>query len=222
MITRRPARPGDSGRRMLLSATLAAALLGPGCRMSTEVVNGGDPSRVLFQEEFNDNGNHWFTGTVPESYSFEVANGEYFLKSFNDSGVFAVKSIPIPEDGNFDIKVSLKLRRTEKDLGHGFCWGGRGPENRFCLFISRDRQFTLFKRESGRVSDYIPWTASSLINPDRNTLEIRRRGFTLECIINGGAAGRIPQEKFHGSQMTFATDGIQDISVDQLLILVED
>ncbi len=202
-------------------AMLGLAATFPGCRMNTEVVEADSPSRVLLQEEFTDNSNNWFVGTVLDLYHFEIVDGEYFLRSLSDSGIVAKKFIPIPEAGSFDLRVSLKLYKTDKDLGYGFCWGGSDWDNRYCFYISRDLKYTLFRRRSGQIQDYVAWTGDSRLHADENALEIRRRGQSLKYLINGKEVGTIAAESFFGDQLYFAADGKQDVGIQSLLILVE-
>jgi len=205
-------------RISIVSTAFLAGQLLTGCEMSTEIVNSEDPSRILMQEEFTGNANHWFTGAVPGGYDFEITDGEYFLRSLNDSGVVVSKSVPIPEDGDFDIQVSLHLYRTSADLGYGFCWGGDERGDRDCFFISKDRQYSLFQRAGGVVTESVPWTGSSAVDSLRNTLAIRKRGNTLRYSINAKATGALPFARFHGDKLIFAGDGIQDFAVDELII----
>ncbi|MDB5104363.1 MAG: hypothetical protein JWP91_2052 [Fibrobacteres bacterium] len=236
--TGRTALRGNSGRAGMgkaLASWMGLAGMGVaamcGCRMTTEAVDWAPPQRILFQDGFSGNGYNWFTGTVPDRYDFEIVDGEYFLRSLNDSGIIVSKEMAVPESEDFIVSASFHSYRSEKDQGYGLCWGGGGgsdtppgggtaPGDRFCFFISRDRRYTLFKREGGSVSEYIPWTATSALREDRNVLELRKRGESILIVINGGDAGVIPYERFHGDRLCFAGDGIQDFAVDEIAISV--
>jgi hypothetical protein len=204
-----------------LFSLVVGVLLLAGCETTNEAVSTEAPLHLLLEEDFTDNGNNWFTGTIPGAYHFEVVEGEYYLRSLSDSGLVASKVVPIPEGGNFDLQVALNLYRTEKDLGYGFCWGGRDQDNRFCFYISQDQQFTLFKREGGQIHDYIPWNGDSHLQSKKNTLQIRKRAHSLKFFINGTEIGAIPYEAFYGQKIYFAADGNQDFGVESMHILVE-
>lgn len=192
-----------------------------GCESTMEFTAPAEPERILLDEDFTYNNGNWFTGTREESYRLEFLDGQYRLQSWNDTGVVAVKSVPIPEDGNFDIKVELTLRQAGDDFGYGFCWGGRDADNRFCFFISGDGEYSVFQRVGGEVREFSPWTKSASLTPKKNTLEIRRRAEALTCFINGQQAVRLSHAPFAGSLVGFAGDGKIDFSVDRLLILTE-
>ena len=202
-----------------IPASGLAMLLLSGCETTTETVDWQAPEKVLFQDGFGSNGYNWFIGAKPDAYDFEITDGEYFLRSLNDSGILVSKAIPIPENGDFVVRVSLHSYGAEKDLGYGFCWGGADADHRFCFFASRDRQYTLFKRGPGGIREYIPWTPSPAVDADRNVLEIRKQGTVLRYGVNGKETGAIPYEPFFGSRLYFAGDGIQDFAVDAVTVL---
>ncbi len=205
--------------RIPVAVGCATAFLLGGCEIATETVPYQGPEHVLFQDGFEGNGYNWFTGASPDAYDFEITDGEYFLRSLNDSGVLVSKAVPIPENGDFIMRVSLHSYASERDLGYGFCWGGADPDHRYCFFASRDRQYTLFKREPGGLYEYVPWTASAAVDPERNTLEIRKQGTVMRYSVNGKETGAIPYEPFFGSRLYFAGDGIQDFAVDAVTVL---
>lgn len=204
--------------KILLSA---GVLLLAGCEATTELTEPAVPGRVLLDEDFTFNSGNWYTGTREGSYRFEFLDGQYRLQSWNDTGVAASKSIPIPDAENFDIRVSLNLREAGDDLGYGVCWGGRDRDNRSCFFISGDSRYTLFRRAEGEIIELRPWSWSSAVHPKQNRLEIRKReGFDL-YFVNGQRIDRLPHQAFQGSQLGFSGDGKIDFSVDRLEVLVE-
>jgi hypothetical protein len=216
-------KPGKPGRRGRLAALMAWACIGlalNACEMAVEPVDVV-PSRILLQEDFSANASNWFTGTLPGSYDFEIGDGEYFLRSLNDSGIAVSKAVPIPAGGDFDIEADFRLYGTEADLGYGLCWGGREGGDRFCFFLSKDRKYTLFKRSGGTVSDYIPWTPSAAVDSLRNSMVLRKRGTTIRAYLNGKEAGAIPYEPFFGDRIGFAGDGKQDFAVEDLIIRIQ-
>lgn len=192
-----------------------------GCESSTTFIDPANPERMLLDEDFTTNARNWFTGTREGSYRFEFLDGQYRLQSWNDTGVMSVKSIPLPEHGAFSIEVTLVLREAGDDLGHGFCWGGRGAANRTCFFVSGDGAFTVFRRVDGEISDLVPWKPSAWLIPGANTLEVKKVRGDLECRINGHLVARAAHAPFAGDEMGFAGDGRLDFSVDRLLILTE-
>lgn len=192
-----------------------------GCESSTAFTEPAEPERVLLDEDFTFSAGNWFTGTREGSYRFEYLDGEYRLQSWNDTGVVSSKTIPLPEVGGFDIQTTLTLRDAGDDLGYGFCWGWKDADNRTCFFLSGDGRFTVFNRTQGEIRELVPWTRSQLVEPGRNTLEIRKRDGALTCLINGGRAARVAHEPFAGSQVGFAGDGRIDFSADRLIILTE-
>lgn len=202
----------------------AAALLAICLLTACESLDGGadraEPGRVLLQDDFTDNGSNWLVGAEPGAYAFQVTDGEYFLRSLNAQGVVAWKSVPIPADGDFLLRVTLRSYRSEADLGYGFCWGGDGADRRFCLFLSRDRQYTMFRRNGSEIREYVPWTGASGIDSAGNELVIRRDGDVLRYSINGKVWGGIPWEPFFGDRLGFAGDGVQDFAVEELTVLV--
>lgn len=207
--------------RTRLGAGAMAALALSACESATVFTPPAEPARMLLDEDFTINSGNWFTGTREGSYRFEFLDGQYRLQSWNDTGVVAAKTIPIPSEGNFDIRAELALREAGDDLGYGLCWGGRDPDNRSCFFLSGDGAFTVFRRVGGLVEERVPWAPSTSIAPARNALEIRRRDEVLTFHINGQRAARLPFEPFAGDQIGFAGDGRVDFSVDRLLILTE-
>jgi hypothetical protein len=190
------------------------------CQAVNESGGGAEPGRVLLRDEFKDNGSNWLTGAEPGAYAFQVTDGEYFLRSLNEQGVVTWKSIPLPAEGDFEIKAALRSYRTESDLGYGLCWGGDGGDSRFCLFLSRDRHFTVFRRDGSGIREYVPWTPSSGIDSMRNEVSIRRDGDVLRYAVNGKVWGGVPWEPFFGDRLGFAGDGVQDFAVEELTVLV--
>lgn len=197
-----------------------AAMAAAGCRIEDAGAGGGGPDRVLLREEFSDNAAGWYTGAEPGAFAFQITDGEYFLRSLNAQGVVAWKSVPIP-DGDFAVEVALRSYRSEADLGYGVCWGGDGADRRFCLFLSRDRQYTVFRKDGDAIREYVPWTGSSGIDPDRNAVTLLREDGILRYSVNGKVWGGIPWEPFFGDRLGFAGDGVQDFAVEELTVKVE-
>lgn len=205
---------------------IATALIGATLLSACQSMNdsGGmdrpEPTRVLLRDDFTDNASNWFIGAEPGAYAFQVTDGEYFLRSLNPQGVVAWKSVPVPDEGDFIMQVALRSYRSEDDLGYGFCWGGDGGDRRFCLFLSRDRQYTVFRRNGSEIREYVPWTGSSGIDSADNEVVIRRDDDVLRYAINGKVWGGIPWEPFFGDRLGFAGDGEQDFAVEALTVLV--
>lgn len=205
----------------LAGLRVSALLLVVGCETGTELIDADEPTRLLLEEDFTTNGGNWFIGTREGSYRIEMLDGQYRLQSWNDTGVFSTKPMPLPEAGSFDIRVDLKLREAGDDRGYGICWGGKDADSRACFFLSADSQFTVFDRVDGAVRERHPWTRSPRIRPDGNALEIRRRGKSMAFRINGAEVARLAAGPQAGNQLGFAGDGRVDFGVDRIVARVE-
>ena len=146
--------------------------------------------RILFEEHFQDNRNHWLMGDN-KAYKFDMKDGWYILES--KAGGFWYSTRPVSINQNADFKIELRTQKLSgTDLfGYGLIWGCRDSNNFYIFVIFGNGEYSFQKCENGAYTRILAGVGPMINKSNgQNKITLRKAGDSLEFYVNDLLANR--------------------------------
>lgn len=176
---------------------------------------------VLFNDEFNDNSNEWFTGTSGLLFS-QISDGLLIFGNNSYSGSWAQwRTFYLNQHNEFSIEARIKQYGGNTENSYGLIWGATGWDNLFCFTISSNGFYRIFKIEEGNYIDIKTWSETDSIFPKYffNKLNISYRNDTTFFYVNNLLVYFKKNLKMYGPKSGIFIDGKMKVKVDYFKII---
>lgn len=168
----------------------------------------------IFSDEFEDNGEEWFTGTNGSNI-VDIKNGYYQLEREALSDGWQYREIPINIEKDFEIETAIKIVRGVQNNSYTIDYGHDSDEYNTFGF-SGDGYFVIRSYFDDEWTDFKPWLKSPLVKKDVfNKLTIRKIAQRMYFFLNEKLIHNMPFNEKHwfGDNIGFS---VQDTSVMQV------
>lgn len=179
-------------------------------------------TKVLLDEEFEDNKNNWDVGGAKDEFS-EISYGKYIIENYSkNSWHWFAKSVPIEKKKDFVISSNINRLKTYNETDAiGLMWGTANPQNCFIFMVNAEaRAFAVKSLNDGNWFSLINWTKSSKINYGNaaNKLSVIKVGREFGFVINDEIVARAPYQEPYGDKIGFYIGPQTKISVDDIFV----
>ncbi len=156
-------------------------------------------ARVIFEEHFLDNKNHWLIQETKD-YKFEMNPGKYFLESKTGGGWHSSRPISLDEKADFRIDLATQKISGTDEYGYGLVWGGKDVKNYYAFVIRGNGSYSFLKFSDNQETRMLEG-AGPMINKFNsvNRLCLKKTGNSLEFFINDRSVGQSPFLPFLGN-----------------------
>ncbi len=187
-----------------------------------EVYNAYFPEQKvpLFTEEFTDNKNSWYLGIKENVWFQNLQDGTLFFQSFENVPKEDYKEVIIDQNNDFEIELKIRLDKGIQNKFNGLQWGKSAAESKqFDFFFNGQGQFTIDKFIGTGFTDFVPVTATKLINNyTYNTLTVRKVGAKYYFFLNQQLVHSMPFEPFFGNGVGFQVAEKSSTQIDYLKV----
>ncbi|MBC9911681.1 hypothetical protein [Chitinophaga varians] len=145
--------------------------------------------KVLFQSDFRNSGQRWWTGSSPsDSLDAGVQNGYYVIS--NRSRVkpywITTDSIFAGVQGNMSVEISTEIISGGTSNLAGLAWADNGTTGSCFAVVPGKRYFVAWKDNPGAaVTLYKDYTVNDAVSQKVNVLKLSKQDGTLHFVING-------------------------------------
>ena len=187
-----------------------------------EVYNAYSPEQKvsLFNEEFTDNKNSWYLGIKENVWFQNLQDGTLFFQSFENVPKEDYKEVIIDQNKDFEIELKIRLDKGIQNKFNGLQWGKSAAESKqFDFFFNGQGQYTIDKFTGNGFIDFVPVTATKLINNyTYNTLTVRKVGAKYYFFLNQQMVYSMPFEPFFGNGIGFQVAEKSSTQIDYLKV----
>lgn len=217
-------------KSLALFQTLAAFLLGIGYSTTTfcqdfsnpEIFNAfpEDKRIVLFADEFDDNRNNWTLGIKENVWFQNLQEGTLVFQSYEDVAKEDFKDVIIDPNQDFEVELKIRLDKGIQNKFNGLQWGKSVTnKQQFNFSFNGQGQYTIDKFDGVQFVDFVPVTASKLINNyTYNTLTVRKVAQRYYFFLNGTLVHSMPFEPLFGHGVGFLVAGKSAVQIDYLKV----
>ena len=157
--------------------------------------------RVIFEEHFLDNKNHWLVQETKD-YKFEMSQGKYILESKAGGSWLSSRHVPLDEKADFKIDLTAQKLSGTDEYGYGLVWGAKDLSN-YYIFVIRGNGSYSFIKFSDNHETRILEGVGPMINKfnSANRLSLTKTENSLEFFINDRSVGPSPFPPFLGNYL---------------------
>ena len=206
----------------ILFGTLSANRIFGQNAANPEVYNAYTPEQKvpLFTEEFTDNKNSWYLGIKENVWFQNLQDGTLFFQSFENVPKEDYKEVIIDQNKDFEIELKIRLDKGIQNKFNGLQWGKSAAESKqFDFFFNGQGQYTIDKFIGTGFVDFVPVTATKLINNyTYNTLTVRKVGAKYYFFLNQQLVHTMPFEPFFGNGIGFQVAEKSSTQIDYLKV----
>lgn len=179
-----------------------------------------DQKVTLFNEDFTDNKNNWYLGIKENVWFQNLQDGTLFFQSFENVPKEDYKEVYIDQNKDFEIELKIRLDKGIQNKFNGLQWGKSAAESQqFDFFFNGQGQFTIDKFTGGAFTDFVPVTATKLINNyTYNTLTVRKVGAKYYFFLNQQLVHSMPFEPLFGNGVGFQVAEKSSTQIDYLKV----
>lgn len=180
--------------------------------VSTDVVvpELPDLGKILFQDDFSNNGNDWFEGEQSDDYGVtksEFLDGRYRITQEAKQGVFAWNS----QDGRNFKDFMLSVEATPVEHNASFAYGVTVRENSkgdlYAFEIDTDGYYSVSVKVESEWTTLVDWTKLKAIKSDgTNRLSIQAFGSTFMFFVNDEFATTVEDNSLSNGEVGLALD----------------
>lgn len=181
-----------------------------------------DQKVALFTEEFTDNKNSWYLGIKENVWFQNLQEGTLFFQSYENVPKEDFKEVFIDQSKDFEIELKIRLDKGIQNKFNGLQWGKSASESKqFDFFFNGQGQFTIDKFTGSSFVDFVPVTATKLINNyTYNTLTVRKVGAKYYFFLNQQLVHTMPFEPFFGNGIGFQVAEKSSVQIDYLKVWI--
>ncbi|MEQ9443545.1 MAG: caspase family protein [Cyclobacteriaceae bacterium] len=179
-----------------------------------------DQRTELFYDGFDDNHNHWFTGTDRRGRrEGRIENGHYVWKSksdFYDEHASWIE-VPINQTKDFEIEARIAfVQGNPREESTSLSWG-RSEKGSYFFGFKKGTYFISQWRKVGGLEQYVkPRKTTYLHANGYNKLTVRKNGASCFFYINEVLVHTMPFQEFFGQRIGFESNNL--IKVDFLRV----
>jgi len=175
---------------------------------------------ALFTEDFTDNKNNWYLGIKENVWFQNLQEGTLFFQSFENVPKEDYKEVVIDQTKDFEIELKIRLDKGIQNKFNGLQWGKSEAETKqFDFFFNGQGQYTIDKFTGTGFTDFVPVTATKLINNyTYNTLTVRKVGAKYYFFLNQQLVHSMPFEPFFGNGVGFQVAEKSSTQIDYLKV----
>lgn len=190
--------------------------------VNPEIYNAysSDQKVALFTEDFTDNKNNWYLGIKENVWFQNLQDGTLFFQSYENVPKEDFKEVFIDQNKDFEIELKIRLDKGIQNKFNGLQWGKSAAESKqFDFFFNGQGQFTIDKFTGASFTDFVPVTATKLINNyTYNTLTVRKIGAKYYFFLNQQLIHSMPFEPFFGNGIGFQVAEKSSTQIDYLKV----
>ena len=178
---------------------------------------------MLFDEQFEDNRNHW-SEQETEKVSFKIQNGLYHFNHKREKlGWYSWPRSQVNIDPSGDFKIQSTMTKISGNDGSAYeiVWGMKDADNCYTFGINGSGSFLYGCYEMGRWKTLIDWTPSSHINAGNltNTLAVEKSGDRIKLFVNDHLIAQQHYGQPFGSTIGFGLNGKIAVEIDNLMVV---
>ena len=179
-----------------------------------------DKRVILFSDEFTDNKNNWYLGIKENVWFQNLQENTLFFQSFEEVAKEDFKEVFIDQSKDFEIELKIRLDKGIQNKFNGLQWGKSAKEQKqFDFFFNGQGQFTIDKFTGTQFVDFVPVTATKLINNyTYNTLTVRKVGEKYYFFLNQQLVHSMPFEPLFGNGVGFQVGEKSSVQIDYLKV----
>ncbi|MFN8455299.1 MAG: serine/threonine-protein kinase, partial [Anaerolineae bacterium] len=183
-----PPTPTPTNTPTPLPATPTVPTAKPTVSSDVVVPELPDLGKILFQDDFSDNGNDWFEGEQTDDYGLtksEFVDGRYRISQEAKQGVFVWNS----QSGRNFKDFLLMVEATPGEHTANFAYGVTLRENSkgdlYAFKIDTDGYYSVSVSINNEWTTLVDWTKLKAIKPDgTNRLAVQAFGSTFMFLVN--------------------------------------
>lgn len=179
---------------------------------------------ILFEENFNDNKNHWFEG-VDEKVHMEITGGFYIFKDKNpelDYGTWPQNwnESLINSSADFKLEATITKEGGADDGSYDLLWGLKDINNFNSFSIAGVGQYSCDKKVGGKWFSIVPWSSSEFIRKGNatNVLSIVKSGDKLNFYINDHLVNTARYRTPEGNKIGFFLNRDIQVKIDRVVL----
>lgn len=169
-----------------------------------------DLGKILFQDDFSDNGNDWFEGEQDDEYGLtksEFVDGRYRISQEAKQGVFAWNG----QDGRNFKDFMLSVEATPVEYTANFAYGVTVRENSkgdlYVFEIDTDGYYSVSVKVNNEWTTLVDWTKLKAIKSEgTNRLSVQAFGSTFMFLVNDQFATTIEDNTLTNGEIGLAID----------------
>lgn len=156
-------------------------------------------SRILFEEHFQDNRNHWLIAEN-NAYRFAIKDGLYILESKAGGSWYSSQPVSINQDADFKIELRTQKFSGTDVFGYGLIWGCRDQNNFYIFVIFGNGEYSFQKCENGAYTRILSGVGPMIKKSNgQNRIRLKKTGDSLEFYVNDLLANRSSFLPFFGN-----------------------
>ncbi len=172
-------------------------------------------SRILFNENFENNSNNWNCQNNEQLKSF-IKKGKLTITN-NEEQLNAIwYPLYIDQNENFSISSEIMQTNGYSDNEYGIIWRGDDWGNFACLLVSSSLYYKVFVVENGKEKILKDWTFGYEMYPKYfdNNLKIEKKNDSLFVSINGSTIYSSDYKYYCGDKIALVVGGKIKVKAD--------
>lgn len=169
-----------------------------------------DLGKILFQDDFSNNGNDWFEGEQSDEYGLttsEFVDGRYRISQEAKQGVFVWNS----QDGRNFKDFFLSVEATPVEYSANFAYGVTVRENSngdlYVFEIDTDGYYSVSAKVDNEWTTLVDWTKLKAIKSEgTNRLAVQAFDSTFTFLINDEFATTVEDDSLSNGEVGLALD----------------
>jgi outer membrane protein OmpA-like peptidoglycan-associated protein len=175
---------------------------------------------ILFEDDFTDNKNNWFTGSDHSSYNVSIHDGSYILDRYSKtSNTLFYKNINLNPKKDFTIEAVMTQLSGIHNNGYGLIWYSKA-DNYNVFIITSDGHYEIHCHEKEETKIRKELTPSEFINPMKtaNKLSIKKTGQVTSFYVNDHYLFESDNFFYFGEDIGFELNQHMKVSIDKITV----